>query len=87
MPLIEDDPPITLPRGTASRRPFRCGSGSVRNPQSYSGMFIGIEKAAGIWISGPMSLPPRSSTMTACRPSALSRSASTQPAEPAPTMT
>ena len=26
--LIDEEPPITLPRGQASRRPPRCGSGS-----------------------------------------------------------
>jgi hypothetical protein len=29
MPLIDDDPPITLPRGQAMRRLSMCGSGSV----------------------------------------------------------
>jgi hypothetical protein len=29
MPLIADDPPGTLPRGQASVRPPRVGSGSV----------------------------------------------------------
>src|SRR6056297_1095088 len=33
MPLIEEDPPITRPRGTTSRRPPRWGSGSVLRPQ------------------------------------------------------
>jgi hypothetical protein len=27
-PLIEDDPPSTLPRGEKMRRPFSAGSGS-----------------------------------------------------------
>ena len=30
MPLIDEDPPITLPRGQSSLRPFSPGSGSVR---------------------------------------------------------
>ena len=29
MPLIEDDPPSTLPRGQKMRRPLAPGSGSV----------------------------------------------------------
>ena len=32
-------------------------------------MFIGIENAAGIWISGPKSVPPYSSTSTLFLPS------------------
>jgi hypothetical protein len=34
MPLMEEEPPITLPRGVASRRPPSAGSGSLRKPQS-----------------------------------------------------
>ena len=30
MPLMDEEPPITFPRGVARRRPPRCGSGSVR---------------------------------------------------------
>src|SRR5262249_37409074 len=40
-----------------------------------------------MWIHGSRSGPPASSSITLCLPSALSRFASTQPAEPAPTMT
>ncbi len=64
MPLIEDEPPITLPRGVARRRLFKCGSGSVSKPQLYMDMFIGMDSADGIWISGPMSVPPYSMTAT-----------------------
>src|SRR5258708_39712735 len=39
-----------------------------------------------MWIQGSRSGPPASSSSTLCLPSALSRLASTQPAEPAPTM-
>jgi hypothetical protein len=41
MPLILEEPPITLPRGQASLLPFKKGSGSEVNPQSYFGIFIG----------------------------------------------
>src|SRR5690349_8778859 len=40
-----------------------------------------------MWIQGSRSGPPASSSSTLCLPSAVSRLASTQPAEPAPTMT
>jgi hypothetical protein len=50
-------------------------------------MFIGIDSAAGIWMKGERSEPPNSSSNTVLRPSSLRRSASTQPAEPAPTTT
>src|SRR5665213_1749319 len=40
-----------------------------------------------MWIHGSVSLPPASSSRTRLLGSALSRLASTQPAEPAPTMT
>jgi len=32
-------------------------------------MFMGIDSADGIWISGPASVPPNSMTMTECLPS------------------
>src|SRR5687767_8971828 len=48
-------------------------------------MFMGIDRAAGIWISTDRSDPPNSRTSTRLRPSAESRSASTEPADPAPT--
>ena len=41
----------------------------------------------GTWISGLRSGGPASSRQTVCRPSSLSRSASTQPAEPPPITT
>jgi hypothetical protein len=50
-------------------------------------MFIGIDSAEGIWMKIERSEPPYSSSSTLCRPSSLRRSASTQPAEPAPTIT
>ena len=44
-------------------------------------------KAIGIGISGAVSPPPASSTATRTSGSSLRRAASTQPAEPAPTIT
>jgi hypothetical protein len=52
----------------------------------YALIFIGIDNAAGIWMTGERSDPPYSSTSTELSPSSLNRCASTHPAEPAPTM-
>ena len=38
MALMADEPPITLPRGYFSARPFSPGSGSVSNIQSARGL-------------------------------------------------
>ena len=50
-------------------------------------MFIGIDSAVGIWMKTERSEPPDSSSSTVCLPSSVRRFASTQPAEPAPTIT
>jgi hypothetical protein len=50
-------------------------------------MFMGMDNAEGICMKMERSDPPYSSNSTLHRPSALKRSASTQPADPAPTMT
>ena len=50
-------------------------------------MFIAMASALGMRISGDQSLPPLSITSTEALPSSVSLSASTQPADPAPTMT
>ena len=84
---MEEEPPSTLPRGVCSRRPPRPGSGSVWNRQSYFSMFIGIESAEGICTKIERSPPPNSSRSTVFAPSSVRRFASTQPADPAPTMT
>jgi hypothetical protein len=57
-PLIEDDPPSTLPRGQWTRRPSRPGSGQVMYFQLYLVPFIGIDSAVGIWMKIDLSLPP-----------------------------
>ena len=85
MPLIDDDPPSTFPRGQSMRRPSRWGSGSDSNPQLKAGMFIGIDSAVGMRIRRFMSEPPASSSATLTAGSSDRRAASTQPAEPAPT--
>jgi hypothetical protein len=38
MALIAEEPPITLPRGYFSERPFSPGSASVSNIQSARGL-------------------------------------------------
>ncbi len=50
-------------------------------------MFMGMESAVGIWMKMLRSLPPASSSRTVTPASSVSRLASTQPAEPAPTIT
>ncbi len=86
MPLIEDEPPSTRPRGQSRRRPSSPGSGAVSNPQLKRGMFIGIDSAVGMRMKMLRSLPPASSSRTVVSGSSVRRFASTQPAEPAPTM-
>ena len=49
--------------------------------------FSSIGKAIGMAISGRLSCPPASSTATLTSGSSLRRAASTQPADPAPTIT
>ena len=90
MPLIDDEPPSTRPRGQYSLRSFRCFCGTVQKPQSYGlglsgGMMLPMP--AGMLISIELSRPPASSSSTRVRGSADSRLASTQPALPAPTIT
>ena len=48
MPLMEDDPPMVLPRDTSTNRLLIFGSGSDQKPQLKRGMFIGIDNAVGI---------------------------------------
>ena len=84
MALIELEPPRTLPRGTISRRLFRVGSGSDMNFQLVRSSAMALKASAGMMMSKRLSLPPASSRSTLTDGSALSRLASTQPAEPAP---
>jgi hypothetical protein len=86
MALIALDPPNTLPRGNAIRRFWSPGSGSVEYPQSYFDPISDVQRP-GVVIDASASYgPPASSNNTRAARSALSRLASTQPAEPAPMM-
>jgi hypothetical protein len=87
MPLIELDPPSSRPRGRNSRRPFSVGSGSVVIRQVSSGLSIAFIMPSGIRIRNLFAPPPASSSSTRVCGSSVSRAASTQPAEPAPTIT
>jgi hypothetical protein len=84
MPLIADEPPNSLPRGIGMRRWPVDASGSEAKSQLAFGLSINLAKPTGIHDQGWLSRPA-SSTSTLCRGSALSRLASTEPAEPAPT--
>ena len=48
MALIEDEPPITLPRGISIFRPFIPGSGSVQYIQSCMRRAIMRPQASGM---------------------------------------
>ena len=52
MPLIEPVPPITRPRGSGTRRPCRCGCGTVESPQPNFWLMIAQPTAAGIRMNG-----------------------------------
>ncbi len=86
MALIDDDPPITLPRAHSMLRPSSVGSGSVKYIQSWRRSAKILPQPSGILIHGSVSQPPASSRSTLTSGSSVSRAASTQPADPAPTM-
>ena len=50
------------------------------------GLTMVFMKPAGMWMKGFQSVGPASRTQTVCWPPALNRSATMQPAEPAPMM-
>ena len=86
MALIEDEPPITLPRAhldTAAVHRF-LGLGVVA-PVIHA-IEQHLAPAERQLEQGMRSHPPASSSRTRVRPSALNRLASVQPAEPAPMM-
>ena len=87
MPLIDDDPPITRPRGWPSTRPPRCGSGSEVKAQLYRVPQTTRDIPAGIRSQIDRSGGPASSSRTRTAGSSLSLAARTQPADPAPTIT
>jgi len=68
-------------------RPLVPGSGSALKPQVKLGWSSNFMNPAGMWISGFQSRPPASINTTRVAGSSLSRLASTQPADPAPTIT
>ena len=86
MPLIELEPPSTLPPGHMASRPLSEGSGSLMYIQLKRGLRIALISPAGTRSTGAVSKPPPSSSRTLFLRSAESRCASTHPAEPAPTM-
>ena len=85
MPLIDEEPPSTRPRGQSMRRPSRCVSGSDSNPQLNADRFIGIDSAVGMRTKRFRSEPPASRRATVTSGSSDNRAARMQPAEPAPT--
>src|SRR3954452_7495207 len=87
MPLIEDEPPSTLPRGQKIFLPPAPLSGSVSKHQLIDGSAKVLPKPRGMWIQRLVSWPPASSSTTRTLGSSVSRAASAQPAEPAPTTT
>ena len=62
--LIDEDPPITLPRGISMLRLEVSGSPSVMKFQLSFGFLKTLKTAAGIWIKGLRSIGPASSTRT-----------------------
>ena len=82
---MELDPPRTLPRGMGIVRPWVFGSGTVSKHQLTLGRSIIFQNPTGMWINGLQSRPPASSSNTELAASRLSRLATTQPADPAPT--
>ncbi len=84
MPLIEEEPPRSFPRGMGMRRWPVPSSGSDEYSQLAAEFSISLAKPIGMRDQGWLSLPA-SSTNTLFLPSPLSRFASTDPADPAPT--
>ena len=86
MPLTDDEPPMTRPRGHDMRRPSIPGSGSVSYAQLYLVPASGYANAEGMWMKRLRSGGPASSSRTLTSGCSVRRLASTHPAEPAPTM-
>ena len=84
MPLMDDDPPSSLPRGMGTRRLPVASSGSEEYSQFAAGFSIRRAKPTGTRDHGWLSRPA-SSTSTLYLGSALRRLATTDPADPAPT--
>ena len=86
MALMEDEPPMIRPRAHSSPRPPVAASGSAKYIQSCLRLASSRGQPSGILIHGSRSQPPASSNRTRVAASSVSRLASVQPAEPAPTM-
>ncbi len=84
MPLMEEDPPSTLPEGKNIGRPFKPGTGSDFRNQVVFGLVSRWGKSTGICIKGCKSLPPASSKQTVVRPSSDKRPATAAPPDPEP---
>ncbi len=87
MPLIELEPPKVRPRGQGMRRPAMPSSASISKFQLKDLWLSSRVKPAGMSIHIDLSRGPASSSSTLTFGSSVSRLASTQPAEPPPTMT
>ena len=87
MPLIAEEPPRTLPRGTEIARPSRAFCGAVVNSQLCRASLVSFITPKGTVIKGLRSAGPASIRQTVTRGSADRRLASTAPEDPAPTMT
>src|SRR5216110_3194408 len=85
-PLTALEPPSVFPRTHASTRPLGP-NGTVGKCHAYLGLPSSLPKPLGMRTIMLLSSPPASSNSTLVRPSSLSRLASTQPADPAPTTT
>ena len=85
MPLTELDPPRVLPRTHASTRSVGP-NGRVGKNHANFGFPRSLPKPRGMRIMRLLSLPPASSSNTRFAGFSERRLASTQPAEPAPTM-
>jgi hypothetical protein len=82
---MELDPPNVLPCGYQIERSSRFLCGTVKKRQLTPGP-NSLPIPPGIWIMGFQSRLPASSSKTFTSGSSDKRLASTQPAEPAPTM-
>ena len=84
--LMAPEPPNMRPRGQNSRRSPSAACGSVSYAQS-TGLLKSFGNAAGSFDSSGVRPVPASTSRTRRAGSAESRAASTQPAEPPPTIT
>ncbi len=86
MPFTALEPPRARPRGQKICRPLTFSSRSVWKRQIARSPVRMWAMPAGMRIHIQRSSSPASRSSTRCLPEAVRRLASTQPAEPAPTM-